>query len=225
MMDNNETDVNAFGEVVRISIVSMRAQNEGAEVAVSLLLENGEHRETQKRVIETAQYCALGLCRGSISADLYEQIEAAAQLWEAVKRGEYLLSFGGNTVRTLTQKLVQRGYTRAVASAAAEQLLGMGAIDEARELENEVNKCLRKLWGMGRIKAHLWTKGFCKEAMAQLEDLTVEVDFCENCAILLQKKYREVPAAPDARRRMIAALSRYGYSMSEIKEAMHRSQR
>ena len=51
---------------------------------------------------------------------------------------------------------------------------------------------------------------------AKLDD----IDFSQHCAVLIQKHYGEVPTDVDEHRRMIASLSRYGYSIGEIREAI-----
>ena len=203
-----------------ITIRALRAQHEGAEMLVQLLLENGEHQEQKSLVITTEQYCEFNLTRGPITEETYEKIEEAAELCRALRSGESLLSYGANSVQALTRKLVGKGYKREVAAEAAERLAGYGFIDEARDMKREVEKCLRKLWGSKRISAHLWSRGYATETMQCLSDLLEDVDFSQNCALLIQKHYGEVPTDPDEHRRMIASLSRYGYSIGEIREAI-----
>ena len=203
-----------------ITIRALRAQHEGAEMLVQLLLENGEHQEQKSLVITTEQYCEFNLTRGPISEETYERIEEAAELCRALRSGESLLSYGANSVQALTRKLVGKGYNREVAATAAECLAGYGLIDEERDMKREVEKCLRKLWGSKRISAHLWGKGYAAETMQGLSELLGDVDFAENCAALIKKHYGEVPTDADEHRRMIASLSRYGYSISEIREAI-----
>ncbi len=204
-----------------ITIRALRAQHEGAEMLVQLLLENGEHQEQKSLVITTEQYCEFNLTRGSITEETYEKIEEAAELCRALRSGESLLSYGANSVQALTRKLVGKGYNREVAAQAAERLAGYGLIDEERDMKREVEKCLRKLWGSKRISAHLWSKGYAAETMRGLSDLLADIDFSENCAALIKKHYGEVPRDADEHRRMIASLSRYGYSIGEIREAIH----
>ena len=203
-----------------ITIRALRAQHEGAEMLVQLLLENGEHQEQKSLVITTEQYCEFNLTRGPITEELYEQIEEAAELCCALRSGESLLSYGANSVQALTRKLVGKGYNREVAAVAAERLAGYGLIDEERDMKREVEKCLRKLWGSKRISAHLWSKGYAAETMQGLTELLEDVDFSQNCADLIRKHYGEVPTDADEHRRMIASLSRYGYSIGEIREAI-----
>lgn len=203
-----------------ITIRALRAQHEGAEMLVQLLLENGEHQEQKSLVITTEQYCEFNLTKGIIDEETYERIEEAAELCRALRSGESLLSYGANSVQALTRKLVGKGYRRDVAAQAAERLANYGLIDEARDMEREVEKCLRKLWGAKRISAHLWGKGYAQETMQGLSDLLQDVDFSQNCAGLIKKHYGEVPIDADEHRRMIASLSRYGYSIGEIREAI-----
>ena len=203
-----------------ITIRALLAQHEGAEMLVQLLLENGEHQEQKSLVITTEQYCEFNLTRGPISEETYERIEEAAELCRALRSGESLLSYGANSVQALTRKLVGKGYNREVAAQAAERLAGYGLIDEERDMKREVEKCLRKLWGSKRISAHLWSKGYAAETMRGLSELLEDIDFSQNCAALIKKHYGEVPTDADEHRRMIASLSRYGYSIGEIREAI-----
>ncbi len=210
----------AYTDMV-ITIRSLHAQNEGAEVALRILLENGEHREERRLVLTTEQYCTLKPVRGEITEEYYDTLEEASQLCAAIRAGEHLLSYGANSMRALTQKLVQRGYLRETAALAAQKLCDMGLIDEVADLRRELEKCLRKLWGAKRIQAHMWNRGFGAEAMEELPALLEEVDFVANCAALIRKHYGTIPDDADDRRRMIASLGRYGYSLSEIRASFN----
>lgn len=218
-MTNDHGDLGSASGLT-ITVRALRAQHEGAEMLVQLLLENGEHQEQKSLVLTTEQYCEFNLTRGPISEETYEKIEEAAALCRALRSGESLLSFGANSVQALTRKLVAKGYRREVAAAAAERLADYGLIDEERDMQREVEKCLRKLWGAKRIQAHLWSRGYASETMRGLADLLEEVDFAKNCAAMIQKHYGEVPTNADEHRRMIASLSRYGYSIGQIREAI-----
>ena len=199
---------------------SLHAQGDGAEVMLRITLESGERREERQLVLTTEQYCDLKPCRGEISEEYFEALESAAELCAALRSGENLLSFGSNSAQLLTQKLMRRGFSRDVASAAAKRLMQMGLINETADLRREVEKCLRKLWGAKRIASHLWSRGFGSEAMATLPEILESVDFCANCAALIRRHYVGIPTDPDEQRRMIASLSRYGYTITEIRAAM-----
>lgn len=209
---------------VTITVRALRAQHEGSEVLVQLLLENGEHREQKTLPLTMEQYCELKPQKGVISEEVYERLEEASQLCLALRSGESLLSYGANSVQHLTKKLMLRGYSREVSLAAAKRLEASGLIDEENDVRREVEKCLKKLWGEKRISAHLWGRGFAAESLRELPMLLSEVDFEANCAALIRKKYGSVPRDPDELRRMTAALARYGYSISQIRAAMRELQ-
>lgn len=202
-----------------VTVRSLRAQNDGAEVLVQVLLENGEHQEQRSLPLTMEQYCALKPTRGVISEEAYERLEEASLFCRALRNGESLLSYGANSVQTLTRKLVQRGYPRDVASAAAAHLEARGLIDEEKDMKREVEKSLRKLWGAKRISAHLWSRGFDHEVLSALPALLEEVDFVANCVALVRKHYGALPDDAEELRRMTAFLSRYGYSLPEIRAA------
>lgn len=205
---------------MKITVLRLTSQNAGSEVSVRLSLENGEHREQKSLLITMEQYCELQVQKGEITEETYDAIEAASKLCMALRAGENLLSYGANSVQRLTGKLIQRGYSREIATAAAEKLCEMGLIDECADVRREVEKCLGKLWGAKRIQAHLWSRGFASESLSDLPTLLAEVDFTSNCARMIEKHYGSVPTDRDELRRMMASLSRYGYSIGEIRAAI-----
>ena len=207
-----------MGDLI-ITVRSLHAQGDGAEISVRLTLEQGERREERRLTLSTEQYCELKPARGVISEELFDRLEEASTLCQAIRSGEQLLSYGPNSVQLLTQKLTRRGYLRGTAEQAARKLEEMGLIDESGDLRRELEKCLRKLWGAKRIQAHLWSRGFGCEVMAELPALLENVDFSANCAAMIRKHYVALPTDADERRRLIASLGRYGYSLTEIREA------
>ena len=208
-----------FGEL-KITVRALRAQNQGSEVAVRVLLEDGERQEERRLVLTVEQYCDLKLKCGEIDEDTFDRIEACALLCRAIRCGEGLLSYGSNSEQMLSQKLMQRGFGREVAKQAAAHLREVGLINEEKDMQREAEKCLKKLWGAKRIRDHMWSRGFGKDAMVELTQLLQDVDFSQNCATLICKHYGQVPADGEEKRRMIAFLGRYGYSIFEIRAAM-----
>ena len=207
------------GQGMLIRIRSLRVQHEGAEVSVGIVITCGEHREQKSLPITTEQYCELKLSVGEISEELYDRLEEASVFCSALRSGEHLLSYGANSAQMLTRKLMQRGFSKEVASLTVERLCAMGLINERQDLRREVEKCLRKLWGAKRISAHLWSRGFDQEVIRELPALLEEVDFPANCATYIRKHYGEVPDAPNEKKKMVAALCRYGYTLQEIRLA------
>ena len=47
------------------------------------------------------------------------------------------------------------------------------------------------------------------------------VDFDKNCDLLVKKKYSRIPTDKKELQKIIAALMRYGYSLSQIKRAIN----
>ena len=202
-----------------ITVRSLRAHNNGSEVVVGVLLENGEYREQKNLPLTMEQYCEIKPTKGVITEEMYDLLEDASELCRAIRCGEYLLSFGANSVQMLTQKIMRHGYSKETAHRASKKLEEMGLIDEQSDLRREVEKCLKKLWGARRISSYLWSRGFSQDALGELPEMLEEIDFAANCARLIRKHYASLPNDADEQRRMIASLGRYGYTITEIRKA------
>lgn len=205
---------------VSITVRSLRAQHDGAEILVSIWIERGDQREQKSLPLTVEQYTVLKPKRGTITEEEYDLLEEASMLCGAIRCGENLLAYGLNSTQMLAQKIARHGFRREIAMQAAQKLREKGLINEEKDLEYEVEKCLRKLWGSKRIRAHLWNRGFDSETMAHLPELLAEVDFVTQCESLIRKHYGEVPVDLGEQKRMIASLGRYGYSLNEIRVAI-----
>jgi len=204
---------------VRILLRTLRAENNGERISLGISLENGEQSESRTLVISAEQYCELNLKRGELTEEIFDRIEEASRFYAAIRCGENLLSYGPATAQALTAKIMRHGHGKAESVAAAAYLRERGLINESEDLRRELEKCLRKHWGAGRIRSHLWTKGFDKATLEELPLLLEEVDFTEHCASLIRKHFGGAPADKAERNRMTASLYRYGYTLSEIKQA------
>ncbi len=204
---------------VSVEIVGIRASGSGEELALTVMIRSGEHSETRILSLTTGQYRELKPAKGPVTQARFEQLEQASRMCAALRCGERLLAYGSNSAQLLGQKLRRRGFTQEEARAAAEQLGRMGLIDEESDMRREVEKCLRKLWGAGRIRSHLRSRGFDREVLDALPDILEEIDFAANCAALLRKHYGGWPDDPAQRRRVLAGLYRYGYTPEEIRQA------
>lgn len=208
------------GNELKLYIRSIRAQNNGERIAVTVSLESGEHSETRGFLLTAGQYYELNLKKGELTEEAFDALVRAARLYGAIRCGENLLSYGSNSVRTLTGKIMRHGYSSEEASEAAAYLASIGLIDEVSDMERELEKCLRKYWGEGRIRSHLWSKGYSKETLELVPELLEQVDFTENCRCLIRKHFGGLPENREERDRMTASLYRYGYRFDEIKRAM-----
>ena len=79
---------------------------------------------------------------------------------------------------------------------------------------------MEKGWGERRIREDLFALGFTREAVEEaMEDLS-DVDWEENCALAIRKKYREIPEERHERQKLVAAMVRLGYHADTVKAAL-----
>ncbi len=204
-----------------VSIVSLSARGEG-EVAVTFELREGEHAQKETFLISPVVMVDMSLKRGECSRECYDAVSHSAQVYRAVKRGLYLLGYGSCSKRALCQKLITKGVARDVAQEAVEHLCRDGYLNEFADAEREAERCVSKEWGKRRIADALRVKGFSQEAIrAALEHLEdMDVDYAALCAKQIRKRCHEIPTNPADRQKLIAAMMRYGFSASEIREAI-----
>lgn len=137
--------------------------------------------------------------------------------------------FSQTTKEKITNDLTKRGYSfqdisRAIAEHdAADTLLTKAKIKGMNaDLETEVLKLVRKLKGKTVIKQELKMKHVditnLEQVFYDLEEAG-EVDFYENCQLVLAKKRFDLSNFKD-KSKAYAYLSSKGYSSDEIKEAM-----
>lgn len=192
-------------------------EGEGEILSVSLLRSDGERLHLH---ILVEQYTDLGLRQGELSPEQAEALLDAGRLCDAIHRGLSLLQYGDQSRRRLADKLVSRGMSREVATAAAEYLAEKGYIREDNSARIRAEQGVRKLWGLRRIREDLRAHGFASEAVEDAMDGLAEVDWVEKCATAIRKKYRVIPEDRGARQKLMAAVLRLGYDSETIKEAL-----
>jgi SOS response regulatory protein OraA/RecX len=206
-----------------LEILSLAARSEG-EIAVTFEIRSGEHTQKETFVVSSRLVADLRLRTGACDTDCYDAVCRGSEVGAAVKKGLYLLGYGSCSERTLERKLVSKGFSREIAREAVAELESRGYLNEDADALREAEKCVAKRWGQRRIAAALKEKGFAQEsiqhALYALED--AGVDYVELCAERIQNKVGESPCDADERRRLIASLQRYGFSLSEIQEAFRR---
>ena len=194
------------------------------EPYLSLYFEFSDGERTQKRVLSfpEGRYFELKLRRGEISKELFDQLENESKECAAYRRGVGILAYGANSRRALERKLRQKGFDGESAHSAVEKLNSDGYINETEDAVRLAESCVRKLWGERRILAHLREKGYGSEATEAAKEALSEVDFTANCRKLTEKKYGSLPKEKTDAEKIIAALVRYGYTLSQIKNALSR---
>ena len=207
---------------MQIEICSLSAAGED-EIAVSIEMRAADRSEKRRLVIPSGTYIELGLSKGECSRELYDTLEREAEIYAAYRRGVSILGYGACSKRMLTSKLISKGIDRSIAGIAVEKIESRGYIAEDASARREAERCAAKLWGESRIRAHLNSKGYGKDAvddaMFSLED--AGVDFEENCVRLVESKCKCIPTDKLAMQKLIASISRYGYSLGEVKNAIN----
>lgn len=206
-----------------VFITSIGAVNAGEEIRITAEIrgDGTEHVQRETFTISSRKYLLMGIEKGEITEDVYEAVAREAEVWSAVKKGLSILNYGACSEKALRIKLLAKGFDKEIVAAAALEISSMGVMDAERDALREAQRCLDKLWGKRRIASELFAKGYPSEsvafAMSELDK--VGVDYAENCLKLMKK--RKIRVAEDLRekQRIFAAMSRYGYSASEINEA------
>ncbi len=191
------------------------------EIIINAELTHAKQSSRHKLLIPTEVYTELRVERGECSTDTFDTLEREAGIYAAYKRGMYILGYGACSQKMLVSKLIQKGFEREYATLAALRIAERGYIDDGAATRREAEKCLSKLWGETRIRAHLSSKGYPKDAIdeAIFELIDNGTDFDENCALLLKQKADKLPKEFSERQKLVASLMRYGYSTDQIKRA------
>lgn len=206
--------------MMTISVISISAQNGGSEAVVTVRLASGENFEDRMLVLSMQTYAELRLEKGEISEESFDELQREAKIYSALKRGMNILGYGACSEKNLVLKLRSKGFSRYVSEEAARRLCERGYIDESEDARREAERCLKKYWGRKRIEAQLYSKGYSHEAVDMAIESLADVDFSELCAELITKKIRSLPSDESGRRKLFASLVRYGYTSTEIKNAL-----
>lgn len=207
---------------MKIEIISVSALSEGAEMLLSVRMDNGEGRsEKRKFLIFTEQYLDLGIHKGSIlSEEEFDLLEEASKRCVAIRKGSELLSYSSSSRVRLSQRLRKKGIDRESAEFAAEHLESLGMINQEADVEGAVRSYLKKLYGKKRIYRELCAKGYDRDIISRELECIEEEVLVENCVSLIKKKHKSFPDDPETQKKMVASLVRYGYSFNEIKKAL-----
>ena len=212
---------------MKITITSLRAVADGAEIELTLMLDGGEEKtQSVKGRIATSFYMESGLPTTwtepiTIDRDKCDYLMYSMQKTSAIKKGIVFLEYAANTKKSLKMKLIRKGYPADIAEEAAEYLAEKGYIREDNDAARYAEILAeRKLYGKSRIKKELFAKGFEGDVIAcTMEEL--DVDFAEICAKRLAKSGGiALFSDPETKRKTTAALMRYGFSYDDIRDAL-----
>ena len=145
---------------ITVSCISARSGGEEMEISFRLLDDTGERECKESFIISAEQYLTIGVSKGDADEDTYDEIGHAATVWNAVKRGMSVLSYGACSQKALRVKLCAKGIDKEIAAEAAERLVAMGLIRENEDAARAAEKMAARLWGKRRISAGLYEKGY-----------------------------------------------------------------
>lgn len=135
-----------------------------------------------------------------------------------------ILVYANNTEKRLREKLSRKGYCSDDIDTALEYVKGKGYINEKSQvIDAAVMLATTKLYGKKRIAVELYKKGFKREDIAQIDYDELEIDFIAGCAALICRACKldddeKREFVPD--NKIMGSLIRYGYTVSEIREAV-----
>lgn len=204
---------------MKIEIVSCLLVREGKEVEITVETSEVYKMNTYRYTLSREAWVRLGLAEGEISREDMKELLYEEEKYRATKKAFDILAFGRNSARTLALKLRHRNFSPRIADEVSELLKEKGYIREDEDVVREAEACVKKHWGMRRILMHLHQKGYDNDAMNVAKEYLAEMDFVEVCAELIREEFGTLPKDEKERNRVIAAVVRYGYSMTEIKNA------
>lgn len=163
--------------------------------------------------ISYALYIRLGrpVRNEELSSSAMTDIKYCDECYRAKKKALSYLALADNNERELVLKLVHAGYRRDIAEQTVEEMVGLGYIDETRQLERLIAREARvKLSGPRKICARLGAKGYSqsniKDVMRSLVDCG-EIDFDSIKEELCARKL----ADPDDTEEKKKLLYKYGF--------------
>ena len=177
---------------------------------------------TFEMLVSEEQYARFDIKEGDRIDDAHFLKIREEMIFDNARRHAFaILSYGENNKRSLIQKLRQKGYALEVCENIALYMEHRGYIDEKRQIGLLCDTYLRKKFGKLKIKNELIVKGYAREDVEEyVSRHLADVNFAENCAYIIENKYFPIPKDPKELAKMMGALMKYGYTISDIKEAV-----
>ena len=215
------TDTN---EIPFARVIGVGAREGAGELTVRVELRGDGGSEEKALLLPFELMDLIKIDRKNIPFEINEEMLDALVLYDAtahaLHRAYGIISYGACSYSKLYRKLREKGVENDAAELAMNIVKDKGYIDENGLAERVCELALKKYWGRSRILRKLREDGYCEEAIEYAVEYLDEVNFAEQCAALIEKRYKKVPADRYEMQKMFASISRYGYSGSEIKEAV-----
>lgn len=182
-----------------MKVVYIRDSNSRGYLRIGI--SDGEKKK--EYTVSESQYTELG---SPLSGDVISDV-SALEVCDMRYRGKLyalrILSFADNNAVTLKRKLIAKSISPAIASEICEEMIGLGYINENRQLEklieNEINV---KLSGRRKVLSKLLSKGYRREEVESVLDGLISagtVDFELSKQRLIRKKFPDGATEKDIR--------------------------
>lgn len=206
---------------MRLAITSLSARGEDG-IAVTFDISSEGYSQRQTFLLDGRAVADLGLKVGECDRELFDETEYASKVCAAKKKALFLLGYGASSPKNLVRKLVMKGISKEVAADAVKVLLRDGLMTPSEDAKREAEKCVSKLLGRKRIAAALYEKGYSdRDIKYALDALDADgVDYIELCAERIRRNISEIPQTPEEKRKLVSKFERYGFTLTEIKEAL-----
>ena len=174
--------------------------------------------QSDKYPLLFSQFSEFGLQVGEIDEQLADKITYASCVCRAYVKGLTSLSYGDQSVRGLTYKLMQKGCAREHAEIAVQMLSDAGYLREDSAALREAERSVAKHRSRRRVEYDLQAKGYD----ARNEDVQAyldEVDFDEICLIALRGQCRHGVPEGDERKKLYQKMLAQGFTSAQLKDA------
>ncbi len=206
------------------SVVSISAPEGRSELLIGVLLESTYGKEEKSYLVPLEMLDSVNIRLKDLPYEIGEEtLDALVEcdaVARALRRAYGIISYGACSYKKLARKLKEKGVERNISDIAIEIVKSKGYIDENDLALRTSELCLKKFWGRSRIIRKLREDGYCDEAIESALEYLDTVDFAEQCASLIEKRYMLIPTDKYEMQKTFASISRYGYSGAEIRDAI-----
>ncbi len=201
------------------TVKDIRRQGDGT-YNVSVEVGNGYGCELMEFVLLDAFFEEVMPDIGETDEETIGLLELLSEATEAYRSACASFAYSPCSHMALRKKLLSKRFSAVASDRAIEVIRDHGFINEGQIALRRAELMAEKLWGKTRIIAKLREELFEDSALEDAAEYLSTVDFSENCARVIEKKYPILPVERKEREKMYAALSRIGFSSSDIREAL-----
>lgn len=171
-----------------------------------------------------------GLKKGiQLDEDACRSLLAADQYYKAMKRCADYLAYRPRSSSEIRQRLRELQVTEAVAEQVMDRLSGLGYLNDERFAEQwAASRQRSKGFGPRRLEMELIQKGISPDmARGAVAEVCTQEEVADQLTIQLSKaqhRYRHEGDVRKQEQKIIGFLSRRGFEVSEIREALRQQQ-